>query len=91
MLLVLALAAFVADRSKEVSRPGLALKTIALAAGPILLVFLQPDAGTALVYGSVLAAVLFVSGIRWLYLVLLAAAAPDRRAQRPLVAAGRPG
>ncbi len=75
VLLVLALAAFVADRSKEVSGPGLALKTIALAAGPILLVFLQPDAGTAIVYGSVLAAVLFVSGIRWLYLVLLAAAA----------------
>jgi rod shape determining protein RodA len=75
VLLVLALAAFVADRSKEVSGPGLALKTIALAAGPILLVFLQPDAGTAIVYGSVLAAVLFVSGIRWVYLVLLAAAA----------------
>ncbi len=36
--------------------------------------FLQPDAGTAIVYGSVLAAVLFVSGIRWLYLVLLGAA-----------------
>ena len=47
------------------------LKTIALAGGPILLVFLQPDAGTALVYVSVLAAVLFVSGIRWLHLALI--------------------
>lgn len=74
VLLVLALAAFVADHSKEVGGPGLPLKTIALALGPILLVFLQPDAGTAIVYGSVLAAVLFVSGIRWLYLVLLGAA-----------------
>ena len=46
-----------------------------LAAGPILLVFLQPDAGTALVYISVLAAVLFVSGVRWLHLALIAGVA----------------
>ena len=57
---------------------------------PILLVFLQPDAGTALVYGSVLAAVLFVSGIRWLYLVLRPRPRLIARAQRALVAARRP-
>ena len=39
---------------------------------PIVLVFLQPDIGTALVYAAALAAVLFVAGVRWSHLVLLA-------------------
>ena len=72
VLLALTLAAFMADRSREVTRLSLPLKTIALAAAPIGLVFLQPDAGTALVYVAVLAAVLFISGVRWLYLGLIA-------------------
>ena len=38
----------------------------------MLLVFLQPDLGTALVYIAALAAVLFVAGVRWLHLALLA-------------------
>src|SRR3954454_1511634 len=71
VLVALALAGFLADRGKEVGRLSVALRTIVLAAGPILLVFLQPDAGTAIVYMSVLAAVLFVSGVRWLHLALI--------------------
>jgi rod shape determining protein RodA len=35
----------------------------------VLLVFLEPDAGTALVFIAILAAVLFVSGVRWVHLV----------------------
>jgi rod shape determining protein RodA len=42
---------------------------------PIVLVFLQPDIGTALVYTAALAAVLFVAGARWLHLGILAAVA----------------
>jgi rod shape determining protein RodA len=38
---------------------------------PILLVFLQPDIGTALVYTAALAAVLFIAGVRWLHLGIL--------------------
>ncbi len=71
VLLALCLAAFVAGRAKQVDSVGVPLRTIALAAGPVLLVFLQPDAGTALVYIAVLAAVLFVSGVRWTHLVLI--------------------
>jgi rod shape determining protein RodA len=71
VLLALCLAAYVAGRSKQVDSLAVPLKTIALAAGPILLVFVQPDAGTALVYIAVLAAVLFVSGARWLHLALI--------------------
>ena len=72
VLLALALGGFLAGHAREVTRVSVPLKTILLAAGPIGLVFLQPDAGTALVYTAVLVAVLFVAGIRWLHLALIA-------------------
>ena len=53
---------------------------------PILLVFVQPDIGTALVYTAALAAVLFVAGVRWSHLAILAALATPR-ARRALVPA----
>ena len=65
LLFVLALAGFLADHSRRLNEPRTTLTTVGLAAIPIGLVFIQPDFGTALVYASVLAAVLFVSGIRW--------------------------
>ena len=71
VLIAIALAGYIADHGKEVGRLGVPLRTIVLAAGPILLVFLQPDAGTALVYIAVLTAVLFVAGTRWLHLALV--------------------
>ncbi len=75
VLLTLTLAAFLADRSKQIGSVTVALRTIALAAVPIVLIFAQPDAGTALVYVAVLAAVLFVAGVRWLHLALVGAVA----------------
>ncbi len=44
----------------------------AAAALPTLLVFMQPDIGTALVYGAILAAALFFAGARWRHLAILA-------------------
>jgi rod shape determining protein RodA len=41
---------------------------------PILLVFKQPDLGTALVYTAAVAACLFVAGIRWSHLAVLISA-----------------
>ena len=38
----------------------------------MLLVFLQPDLGTALVYAAAFSAVLFVAGVRWIHLAVLA-------------------
>jgi rod shape determining protein RodA len=72
VLLAIALGGFLAGNGKQIGRIDVPLKTIALAAVPILLVFAQPDAGTALVYIAVLAAVLFVAGIRWLHMALIA-------------------
>ncbi|MGZ4382234.1 MAG: rod shape-determining protein RodA [Gaiellaceae bacterium] len=75
LLLVLFLAAFLADRYKRVAAgdPRVTLTAIGLALVPIGLVFLQPDFGTALVYGVALLAVLFIAGTRWIQLAAIGA------------------
>jgi rod shape determining protein RodA len=47
------------------------LEAIGFGLVPILLVFVQPDIGTAMVYIAALAAVLFVAGVRWVHLAAL--------------------
>ena len=75
LLLVLALAGFLAERGKRMQEPPSMLAAVGLAAVPTTLVFLQPDFGTALVYGSALAAVLLIAGTRWISLAVLGTAA----------------
>ena len=65
LLLVLFLAAFLAERGKRIAERGTTMTAIGLAFLPIVLVFLQPDFGTAIVYAAVLGAVLFVAGTGW--------------------------
>ena len=75
LLFILFLAGFLADRGRRVGQWETVLSTVGLAAIPMALVFLQPDFGTALVYGAALAAVLLVAGTRWLHLAVLGGAA----------------
>ena len=75
LLLVLFLAALLADRLNRMEELRTPLVAVALAVPPILLVFAQPDLGSALVYMAALAACLFVGGVRWSHLGLLAGAA----------------
>ena len=75
VLFVLALAGFVAERARSLQHASAPLQLIAYGAAPIALVFVQPDIGTALVYSAALAAVLFVAGVRWLHLSILAGVA----------------
>jgi rod shape determining protein RodA len=75
LLFVLALAGFLAQNGRRLGEVRTTLATIGLAALPILLVFIQPDFGTALVYAAALAAVLFVAGTRWTHLAALGAIA----------------
>jgi rod shape determining protein RodA len=75
LLFVLALAGFLAQNGRRLGEARTTLATIGLAAVPILLVFIQPDFGTALVYTAALAAVLFVAGTRWTHLAALGAIA----------------
>jgi rod shape determining protein RodA len=72
VLFVLALAGFLVERRASLGQMRTVLSALALAAVPTLLVFLQPDLGTALVYGAAVCAVLFVAGVRWLHLAILA-------------------
>jgi rod shape determining protein RodA len=74
VLFVLALAGLLADRSRSNSSARSTLGALGYGLVPILLVFVQPDIGTALVYTSALGAVLFIAGIRWWHLGALAAA-----------------
>lgn len=74
LFFVLAIAGFLAERGRGGRAPGTVLAAVGLGLVPITLVFLQPDLGTAMVYGAALAAMLFVAGVRWLQLGLLAVA-----------------
>jgi len=72
MLLALFIAAFLADRLNRIEDLRTPLTAVFLAVPPTLLVFAQPDLGSALVYVAAVAACLFVGGIRWPHLALLA-------------------
>ena len=65
LLLVLFLAAFLAERGRRIYERQTTMTAIGLASIPMLLVFLQPDFGTAIVYVAILGAALFIAGTRW--------------------------
>jgi rod shape determining protein RodA len=71
VLFVLFIAAFLADRGKRVSEFVTPITAMVLAAGPIMLILIQPDVGTAVVYMAALGAVLFVVGVRWIHLAAI--------------------
>lgn len=74
LLFVLFLAGLLADRAKRIGDSRTVLGAIGFAAGPIFLVFVQPDFGTAMVYAAALAGVLFLAGTRWTHLAILGGA-----------------
>jgi rod shape determining protein RodA len=71
VVFVLAIAGFLAERSRSIGDPRAVLTALAYGIAPILLVFVQPDIGTALVYSAALAAILFIAGVRWTHLAVL--------------------
>ena len=71
LLFVLALAGMLAERQRALDSWGTTLRVVGLGLVPVLLVFAQPDLGTALVYLSALAAMLFVAGVPWRHLAAL--------------------
>jgi rod shape determining protein RodA len=68
VLVILAIAGFLAQRTREIEEA----RTLALVAGlvalPALLVFIQPDFGTSQVYAAIGVALVFFAGARWLHL-----------------------
>ncbi len=80
VLMITVLAAFLSGRRERIGRLSTILAAGALMAVPTLLVFLQPDLGTALVFVGILAGMLFMSGasLGWMGLIAagIIAAAP---------------
>jgi rod shape determining protein RodA len=62
LLLIVALSAFVVDRSRRLGERETTARWMLLALGPAALVMVQPDLGSALVYVTVAMAILFVAG-----------------------------
>ncbi len=71
IVLVVVLAGFLADRARRLGEGGPVLGAITLAVPPIMLVFFEPDFGTALILCVAVVATLFFAGVRWLYLAAL--------------------
>ncbi|MFN8159635.1 MAG: rod shape-determining protein RodA [Solirubrobacterales bacterium] len=73
VLLALALAGFVIDGSRRGSAAQRTARYLFLGLAPAALVFLQPDLGTALVYGVITLSVMFFAGIRWTHFAAIGA------------------
>ena len=73
VLFVLAIAGFLVERAGRLQRWRTVVQAIGLGLAPILLVFLQPDLGTAVVYAAALFALLFFVGVRWRKLLAIVA------------------
>ncbi len=73
LLLVLALSAFVVDRVRRLRDRDTTARAMLIALVPAMLVLLQPDLGTSLVYVVIALAVLFVAGTSWRHFAALGA------------------
>jgi rod shape determining protein RodA len=73
LLLVLALSAFVVDRVRRLRDRDTTARAMLIALVPAMLVMLQPDLGTSLVYVVIALAVLFTAGTSWRHFAALAA------------------
>jgi rod shape determining protein RodA len=75
LLLVLALAAFVVDRVRRLRDRDTTARVMLIALVPAMLVMLQPDLGTGMVYVVIGLAVLFIAGTSWRHFAALGAIA----------------
>jgi rod shape determining protein RodA len=73
ILLILALSAFVVDRTRRLNERDTTARVMLLALVPAMLVMLQPDLGTGMVYVVIALATLFVVGTSWRHFMALAA------------------
>src|SRR5207237_50671 len=76
LIMIFCLAAFLVSRAEKIKEPGVLLSSLFYLALPMLLIFKQPDLGTALVLVAVWFGMTFIAGARALHLaaILLAGA-----------------
>jgi rod shape determining protein RodA len=73
VLLIVALAAFVVDRSRHLHERDTVARAMLAALVPAMLVIAQPDLGSGLVYVTIAIGLLFVAGVPWRHLMALGA------------------
>ena len=73
VLLILTLAAFVVDRSRQLRERDTTVRALLVALVPAMFVILQPDLGSGMVYIVVALTVLFVAGAPWRHFAALLA------------------
>src|SRR6185436_13788637 len=71
VLLVLSLSAFLIDRVRTVSDREVTSRIMLLALIPAMLVMVQPDLGTAIIYVAIALTLLFVAGTKWTHFAAL--------------------
>lgn len=67
--LIISLAKFIDDNQETINEPFTLLKILAFAFTPVILILLQPDAGTAMVFIFFIAVMLFIAGVEFRYFV----------------------
>ncbi len=73
ILLILALSAFIVDRSRRLRERETTVRVLIAALVPTIFVIVQPDLGSGLVYMTIACTLLFVAGTSWRHLAGLAA------------------
>src|SRR5438874_852280 len=71
VLLIVALAAFMIDRMRRLSEKETTSRILLLAILPAMLVVLQPDLGSGMVYIAIACAILFIAGTKWTHFVAI--------------------
>jgi rod shape determining protein RodA len=72
ILMIVVLASYLASRESRLDSPVSVLGACLLVGPPLALVMLQPDLGTSLVFGAILAGMLWMSGVSLRWLAVLA-------------------
>jgi rod shape determining protein RodA len=75
VLLIAALAAFTVDRMRRLGDRETTSRLLLLAILPAMLVVMQPDLGSGLVYMAIAVAILFVAGTKWTHFAAIGAIA----------------
>lgn len=73
ILIIIVLAKFLADHEEDLSRIRTVVTSMGIVAVPMLLIYLQPDLGTALTLFAIWAAMIWMAGMRFRHLLLLVA------------------
>ncbi len=71
VILIVALAGFAIEMTRRMDDPRRTIRLVLLGFFPAVLVFLQPDLGTAIVLGFITLTILFLSGTPWKHLVAI--------------------